>query len=193
MQLAGDRGPLFVDRDPGELLALAFGGGRARLELAPVAPLRLGVGAQPPDADDERDGDDRAERRRGLPTRSVCRSGGERRGDRGRERKRRERDAQLAERGGGVERDQHRRAARIAAERHDCHRRRECRREHGQWHLATHHERAPGDDREHEHGRPRRPRSTDHLGELCGGRDQRERDVERERAPAVRPALVEAH
>ena len=53
VQLTGDRRPLLVDRDPGQLLALALGGGRALLELAPVAPLRLGVGAERPDADRE--------------------------------------------------------------------------------------------------------------------------------------------
>ena len=51
VQLAGDRRPLLVDGDPGQLLALALGVGRALLELAPVATPRLGVGAEPPDAD----------------------------------------------------------------------------------------------------------------------------------------------
>jgi hypothetical protein len=34
VQFAGDRGPLLVDGDPGELLTLALSGGCAFLELA---------------------------------------------------------------------------------------------------------------------------------------------------------------
>ena len=132
------------------------------------------------------------ERGGGFPARRVHSEGGESRGGRGRQRERGERHPWLAERGGRIERDQHRSAAGIGAEGHDRHRRRERRPEDGQWRRATQHERAAGDNREYECRRAGRPRSTDHLRELRHCRDRRKREVERERAPPARPALVEA-
>jgi hypothetical protein len=176
-----------VDGDPGELLPLALGVGRAFPELTEVTPSRLGISAESPDADGEAGGDDRAERGGRLAAWGVRRDCRERGGDGSGQCERCERDPQLAEGCDGVQRDQHRHAAGIVAEGHDRTTGHEGRREHRDRRRATQHERAAGDDREHEPRRARRPFRTDHLCKLRRCRNERERNVERRRAPAARP------